>query len=766
MEENRRIVKKCGNKCLGKIILPAAAILAGIIFLFCLDGTRMFRHGFTAEARDYENVGADSILGTYDLSQGTYCVQFTPEKEDLAGFVIYLENDPESNADTGSLKVSLYQESGQLIADSEAKLSGVENEKAYKLQMSASLRTDRSYQLEIEAADYVTAPSLILVDEGFRPEESSENSLLIAYGYADPDFTEVEKVLITLLILGGILLLLPIAGQGWKKETASVKSGHSSVAKALSAAGWVLILVTGLAWNYSFNTLNGNNDTFENFQSDSEALVTQAIEAVQKGIANPSGTGLLKLDTITSVGGSEMTLQTDENWDNGYHRTDPAILLPNSEYTEEYVAAGNSIRFENGEVHEILAVAETDEDWLTVVLDIDCPIQEGELGDLARASVVLTDGTDAPSTVAEPYMSQYGLQGKIFQKLSHCCSDLDMLRLYCALGTAASLLLVSWLIGRKYNRLMGMVFYGVFLLSPWVVNFANNLYWVEFTWFLPMAAGLLCSIKLESRKWRIVSYALVFLTIMVKCLCGYEYISTVMMGTILFLLADLAVAWTQREHNECRLLVRTIFCVGISALLGFAAAICLHAPLKSGGSVIEGIRLIIQEDVLRRTYGADLNAFSSLPDFEQAGLNASAWATLCKYFHFKTEIIAGIDGSLFPLLCLAPIVIFLWEHSRKNMTVAAEKGRADGEQPAGNSESGLFCSREKERKKQYTEETALYILSFLSTISWFVLAKSHSFVHTHMNFVLWYCGFVQICIYIILRYVVEWVRGKREEQET
>ena len=273
---------------------------------------------------------------------------------------------------------------------------------------------------------------------------------------------------------------------------------------------------------------------------------------------------------------------------------------------------------------------------------------------------------------------------------------------------------------------MGGVFYVVFWLSPWVVNFANNLYWVEFTWFLPMAAGLFCLWKLDSRICRIFSYVLVLLAIMIKCLCGYEYITTVMLGAIAFPAAEFFAALAQKDRKRASLLFRTIFLLGVAALLGFTAAICIHAPVKSGGSLAEGIRLIVQEDVLRRTYGANLNAFENLPDFEQYALTASAWETLCKYFHFKTEVITGIGGNLFPLLCLLPAALLILDVRRKCLDV---------------------------------REAAWYVVFFVTSVSWFVLAKSHSCVHTHMNFVLWYFGFVQSCFYIILKHLIDWMRG-------
>ena len=749
--KKRHIGQSGAGFCHWRQILAGIGIAILLAFLLTLDVLNCFHHGYYTDARPYENVGQSSILGTYSLAEGSYEISFMPAKDYFAGVVLYLENLEKSGS--GVLKLEALDASGRLVAAAQAQLSDIPNEHAYKLSMESAsagsgLKKGESYTLRISVRGCDAAPSLILVDEDFRMTESKDDPLLIAFGYGEADFNPQEKVLITLLAIGGILCLLAWglgSGDCSGAETAFRKKDRkvSLRASALKRMGMCLVLLVLLAWNYSFNSLDGNNDTFDDFQSDSEALVTAGIEAVWKGVANPAGTGLIKLTRIDGESGSQTVFPDDEEWNQGYHRTDPAIRLPISEYTEEYVVPGNSIRFANGEEHAILAVSEAGSEWLTVALDVESPMDAEQLGSLSGARILLSDGTPAPEEAAAPYESQYGLQGKVFQKLSllvknesvietagmeQALSECeDMLRLLCVLATAGALLLVCGLLYCKYGRLMAGIFYAVFLLSPWVVNFARNLYWVEFTWFLPMAAGLLCSLGVERRLRRVAGYMLVFITIMVKCLCGYEYISSVMLGAILFLLVDLAGAAARRDADRGRLLVRTIFCMGIAALLGFAAAICLHAPVKSGGSLTEGIRMIIQEDVLRRTYGADLNAFESLPDFEQAGLNASAWATICKYFHFKTEIITGIDGSLFPLLCLVPLAMLIWDY--------------------------------KEKKLQMWEAW-LYVVSFLVPVSWFVLAKSHSYVHTHMNFVLWYMGYVQICLYVIARHVRDWVRGK------
>ena len=56
---------------------------------------------------------------------------------------------------------------------------------------------------------------------------------------------------------------------------------------------------------------------------------------------------------------------------------------------------------------------------------------------------------------------------------------------------------------------------------------------------------------------------------MLKSLCGYEYISVIMMGSILFLIVDFIVAVTQKNKKQSKLIFRTIVILGFIALAGF-----------------------------------------------------------------------------------------------------------------------------------------------------------------------------------------------------
>ena len=392
---------------------------------------------------------------------------------------------------------------------------------------------------------------------------------------------------------------------------------------------------------------------------------------------------------------------------------------------------GNSVQFANGSMFQIINVSD-DGDCISIDLNAERMLTESKYGELTEVIFYDQNMVQLPNGILTAYPSQYGLQGKIFKHLARHMEyegAAENLKLICSMAAAVVFVLIVFLLSKRYNRVLGGVFFVTFLLSPWIVNFASNLYWVEFTWFLPMVIGLFCAWKVDNKYCRIFSYVAAFVAVTVKCLCGYEYITSVMMGLILFLLSDFVMACIKGDRKQQFLLFRTIFILGILALAGFITAICIHAPLRGNGSIAKGIKSIFIDDVLRRTTGADLNHYTE--DYVVA-LGASVWETVCKYFHFNTQIITGIDGNLFPLLCIIPVLIFIIGLRRKSLDF---------------------------------EFVALYIVTFLTSVSWFVLAKSHSYVHTHINFVLWYMGYVQVCLYVIVDWIIDRIGVRREYYE-
>lgn len=691
-----------------KTAIILSLILIGIL-IFLIGPLDYFSHGFFSEVVNYEDIDQDDFLGCVDLSQQDYQLMFTPAKANFAGFEINLINQPNN---TGAIILTVTDQNGKLTDKISVDVGNIQSEVWYKVPTNKKINVGTTYTLTIHAENCTSAPLLQLVDSDYIGAESNSDNLLIGFAYRKSTFTVQQRILISLLMLaiGGI-----VASFAWKNEQ------KRTFFQSLS--GFVLLL-TVLAWNFSFNSLDTQNTwTFTDFQVDSETLVSSHIVAQKNGVDINYRYGLGRyIGTNGYLYSYSQTYLTDENWQNGYSKSAPQILVYSNEYTRSVAVIGNYIRFANEDVLLITDVAD-DGTWLTITFQYEKPLRKAYFGDLSEITFLDANYNELPKGMVGWYSAQFGLHGKIFRRLSKYFS-IETLHLLCSLATAFVLVAICYLISQKYNLLFAGVFYVTFLLSPWIVNFARNLYWVEFTWFIPMAIGLFCSKNIDKRLCRIVSYLGATASIALKCLCGYEYISTIMMGLITFLLVDFVEAVVAKERGKQVLLFRTTLIIGVSALLGFAIAICLHASIRANGNgIIEGIKEIFFNDVLRRTYGADINLFSRFTGLEAEAVNASMWEVLCKYFRFDTQIITGVPGNLFPVLCLIPLVIFVSDYKKKQTNY---------------------------------RKIAMYIVCFCSTISWYVLAKCHSYVHTHMNFVLWYFGFVQVCLYVIFEKLANW----------
>jgi len=308
------------------------------------------------------------------------------------------------------------------------------------------------------------------------------------------------------------------------------------------------------------------------------------------------------------------------------------------------------------------------------------------------------------------YPSQIGLQGFVFRGIAHVVRTtaiIGILRFLCCMILVTVLYFIAANSGRIYGGLFAVAFWFVLLTSPYFINFAPNLYWVEFTWFIPMLLGLLCLKFPEKRKWM---YLLFFLAILVKCMCGYEYLSTIMLSGIIFPAAE----WVGCKESR-RSLFKCVLFSGLSMLSGFVVAAVTHVCIISReffeGNPVKGLEFFKNNIVSKRTFGNALLFDERIKD----SLQASVWDVMKIYLWDSAY-------SKF-LLCLILLSIIMLVFDRL-----------------------IF-------KKDHRTHLALVLLQLLSVLSWLILAKSHSFDHRHINFVLFDLGLTQTCLYCILNAV-------------
>ncbi len=180
-------------------------------------------------------------------------------------------------------------------------------------------------------------------------------------------------------------------------------------------------------------------------------------------------------------------------------------------------------------------------------------------------------------TQSELYFSQFGLQGLAFALLQSAAGWPPERTIAVAQGVVAALTTLAlaalvYCLAINFGVWPGVLAAGGFLFGPLMVSMARNLYWVPFTFFLPVVAVfILTPWCLRRNRW-IPVYLAVFFTLFLKSLCGYEYLSNMVLG---LLVPFLWFALRSRGMTWKGLMLRATGLVAAS-VAGFLAALAAH----------------------------------------------------------------------------------------------------------------------------------------------------------------------------------------------
>ncbi|MFM0324041.1 hypothetical protein [Caballeronia glebae] len=177
-----------------------------------------------------------------------------------------------------------------------------------------------------------------------------------------------------------------------------------------------------------------------------------------------------------------------------------------------------------------------------------------------------------------------------------------------------------------------------------------------------------------------------------------------------------------RESASVRQMFFAICKFGISGIAAFLAILLIHAKML-GGTVANGLHGI-HEDVAWRTYSSGGGP--------ALGTNAPLIDVLRKYFgELLQPMLAAVDVAFYVVLIV--------------LSVAA---------------AVLAFSKDAQRRAL----GICFFLSIAAPMSWFILAKGHSFVQYFLSPVLWDLPTVPlglICVGACLRALIQQVRRKR-----
>ncbi|SQB97800.1 Uncharacterised protein [Helicobacter fennelliae] len=369
------------------------------------------------------------------------------------------------------------------------------------------------------------------------------------------------------------------------------------------------------------------------------------------------------------------------------------------------------------------------------------------------------------------YRSSIGLQGYISSFVYHYfrLSDIVILNALVAFLAAFVVIIVSVLLGKIFGVMFGIVFFISLFFSPWVVCYGNNLYHCIFMWFVPavfsfllflhIRSGLESKIypnldsasntavvggggilepknsqnktynnhnsKIKNNAYIIFLLSCYCVAIFMRCLCSYEYLTSIILFSLSVFFVAFLLSFVKAQTLSpqmkyiifplipCKVAVRYIVILFVLGVFGFVLAFALHTYIRGNGDMLQGLKDIYQQDFLRRMIGGDSKNFD--PAFAKS-IESSVIDVVWQYFKYPSlTAFLPSNRAVFLLFICIDIVLIRYVITAKSLKI--------------------LCS-------------VMLICFALPALSWYVFGKAHSFIHTHMNYILWSFGFVATLFYI------------------
>ena len=194
----------------------------------------------------------------------------------------------------------------------------------------------------------------------------------------------------------------------------------------------------------------------------------------------------------------------------------------------------------------------------------------------------------------EDYTSQFGLHGIVMALVSPDATLYGAMRLMTALLVAAVLATAVVACWRASGGRAATVLAVLLSLSTILNAFGRSTYWQPWTLLLPTLATLLLWPRMgEGRRRWVRGGLLIAGLVFLKALCGYEYITTVILG------AAAGVAFHEFRGRVDRALALRLFAACLAGVAGFLAAIGVHVTQLT---LLYGDASIITRRASERTF--------------------------------------------------------------------------------------------------------------------------------------------------------------------
>jgi hypothetical protein len=299
----------------------------------------------------------------------------------------------------------------------------------------------------------------------------------------------------------------------------------------------------------------------------------------------------------------------------------------------------------------------------------------------------------------EPYLSQYGLQGRLFAPMALVwpwsrASFFDFLRWLCAAAAAAVFMLWIAAVAREFGPWTAAGVWLLVLCSSWIVLFAPNVYWIFFSHLLPMIAVWWL---LARRPGFPVGWlgAIFGALVLFKCLSGYEYLSNLVASGV-----PPYAYYAMKRRTSFRVFARNALWITACGVAGFlfAAFVHVHQVRTLTGSWSSGIEAI-RERAAARTFGSS--------GFGHAPAESNVLEIATRYGELAVLVPPGppIVNELAEITLLTALLLWIIA------VIVAFRSGSD----------------------TLRHLAVMSMLALCASFSWVFLAKGHMFYHLHIN---------------------------------
>ena len=374
------------------------------------------------------------------------------------------------------------------------------------------------------------------------------------------------------------------------------------------------------------------------------------------------------------------------------------------------------------------------------------------------------------------YVSSYGLQVKLYGKL-HQNFGFNLKDLHLINSIIFSLITSLFLVylQKNFSFKQSLIFAVAIATSPWIISHAKDIRWITWSWYLPMFSLVVFNYYFNLKKISniFIWLPIVYFAVLLRCLFGYEYISTILSSTFFyFVYLLLKYNYNYLKVILFSILLSSVLLSGFLSSFMFDNNIKIYSNLSKFESVKTRIQLnigIVDKEKLDK-YPCLSRSFLSKSEIEKnCGVSEAKYYSaldkisrlevLARYLIFRNLLpYTGILENYLDDNIKSFLKEIFWERKYYKIKTLNNEVKIESFFPILSVFLQtlffifiIYYSFYKVFKFGDIAEKVLIFGSFVSSISWFVLAKNYSYVHMHLCYIAWYLSFIPFSYALILK---------------